>query len=207
MHLFLFLNNPYSQHLVKHPRCLDATVANPFVEKVSTFADDVGTQKNCPTSFLTSPPFGLFHQQPSNPTAAIIFVYDKPPNLRLPIGYHQLTDTDMHPANHVPVRLFCDIDSMTLIPLNLAQASLYLFLRCGVTQLLTEHSNAPGIPCTRQSNGKLVTVVRLDAQLPAPYMLLQFSWADVLDNGPGIYKVAPTNLAQARMARSRKRRR
>jgi hypothetical protein len=52
----------------------------------------------------------------------------------------------MNPANYVPVWLFCDIDSVTLILLNLVKASLHLFLRRRVTQLLAEYSNALGIP-------------------------------------------------------------
>ena len=101
---------------------------------------------NCPTSFLASPPLSLFHQQPSNPTTVIAFIYDKPTYLCLRIGQHQLTNMDMNPAHHVPVRLFCDIDSMILILLNLVKASLHLFLRRGVTQLLAEHSNTASIP-------------------------------------------------------------
>ena len=141
---------------------------------------------NCPTSFLASPPFSLFHQQPSNPTAVIAFIYDKPPDHGLRIGHDQLTDIDMRPANYVPVRLFCNVDRVTLILLNLVKASLHLFLRRGVTQLLTEHSNAPDVLCARQSNSSLVTVVGLDTQLFTPYMPLQFSWADISANGSGI---------------------
>ena len=96
---------------------------------------------------------------------AVAFIYDKSPNLYLRICHHQLTDTDMYPANHMPVRLFCDIDDVTLILLNLVKASLHLFLRGGVTQLLAEHSNAFGIPCFRQSNSSLGTVVGFDIQL------------------------------------------
>jgi len=141
---------------------------------------------NCPTSFLTSPPLSLFHQQPSNSTAVIAFIYDKPPNLCLRIGHHQLTNIDVNPANYVPVRLFCDIDSVTLILLNLVKTSLHLFLRRGVTQLLAEHSNTPDIRCARQSNSSLVTIVGLDTQLFTPYVPVQFPWADVSDNGPSI---------------------
>ena len=141
---------------------------------------------NCPTSFLASPPFSLFHQQPSNPTAVIAFIYDKPPDHGLRIGHDQLTDIDMRPANYVPVRLFCDIDSMTLILLNLVKASLHLFLRRGVTQLLAEHANTPSIPCACQSDSNLVAVIRLDTQLFTPYVPLRFSWADISDSGSGI---------------------
>lgn len=119
---------------------------------------------NGPTPILTSPLLNPSHQEPTNPTTATAFLYNKPPNFCLRIGHQQVRDIDMNPANHMPVRQLCDKDRVAFVLLNPIETSLHLLLSCRVTQLLTENSEALGIPCISQSNNSLTPAVRLHSQ-------------------------------------------
>lgn len=122
----------HSQGFAKRYGRFHVAVANSFVKNVSILAGDIRPQIYCPTSLLASPLLSLLHQQPSNATAAMAFVCNKSSDFCEPIRYHQFSNMDMNPANHMSVRQFCNINGVLFILLNLVETSLHLFPRCRV---------------------------------------------------------------------------
>jgi hypothetical protein len=108
----------------------------------------------------------------------MVFVYHEPSYLCLQVCQQQQAKIYVNPSNNASIHKFCDVDCVAFILLNALQTPLGLFLGDGVTQLVAECSDTPGIPWTRKSHSSLA-VTGFSRHGIAPSVPLQSSATDI----------------------------
>jgi hypothetical protein len=125
--LFFKWHHCGSQGLAERQRRLDDAVANPFVESMGAFANDIGTQIDGPTPLPTSPFLGTLHQELADPAAPMALIHDEPPDLCVQINEQQGAGMGVNPTGYVSVRQFSDVNDVAILPVNLFESSSRFF--------------------------------------------------------------------------------